>query len=621
MSHIIKPYRGTILNYFHPLARGLVGAWIINELNGSKLFDSVRGDNIAILRESSFWRNGGIQCTGDLDYIDTEKDISEFLSSRGTIVLGYKYIQAPTAPFWWSAQSDYAIFSLYFSYSTYWNLVINSSNLTNRPNDQFFNDGNYHTIAGTWDDDSNIRNVYRDSGILVLTDTTSFTWASPTAKFYMGGRNYTGRDCGGIVYFYYCYDRVLSPEEIAQIHSDPYVIFGFKTPVWAFYESEDPEPENKRRSAISHFLLTAMPVPGTTSSEAYRRQVAGYYGGALEEGLINLSASILGQTNTSSIDLSITRALSVAISGNTSVSTAALLITRALNAAIAAVTGTSSPATDITRDLSASVSGQSSTSIASLTISRILNAAITGQTSTSNINLDILREMNAAAAAQTQTSTPALEVLRNLSSIISGVTVTSDITLTIEGIINLAATIAGITVTSTPALDVSRELTAGISGQIQTSAITLSVLREISAAIAGAINAPDITMDAGRKLSASIAGTSDISDITLNVNRNLNASVSAQITTSSIALLILRAMQAAIETGATTSQAALTVMRELSVIVSAETLTSAISLIIAGMGVLTDTTIESLTVKRLITSITAVRKIESLTAKRNIEET
>jgi hypothetical protein len=44
---ILKPIRGLQLNKSHPLARGLVGCWLLNEGTGHKVFDLSGNSNTA----------------------------------------------------------------------------------------------------------------------------------------------------------------------------------------------------------------------------------------------------------------------------------------------------------------------------------------------------------------------------------------------------------------------------------------------------------------------------------------------------------------------------------------------------------------------------------------------
>ena len=55
-----KPYRGIQLNRQHPLARGLVGCWLVNEGTGDKVFDYSGNGNNGILTnmDEADWVSG-----------------------------------------------------------------------------------------------------------------------------------------------------------------------------------------------------------------------------------------------------------------------------------------------------------------------------------------------------------------------------------------------------------------------------------------------------------------------------------------------------------------------------------------------------------------------------------
>jgi hypothetical protein len=55
-----KPMRGQLINRTHPLVRGLVGAWLFNDGDGSNVWDQAyRHDNGGGLTGTASWRHGG----------------------------------------------------------------------------------------------------------------------------------------------------------------------------------------------------------------------------------------------------------------------------------------------------------------------------------------------------------------------------------------------------------------------------------------------------------------------------------------------------------------------------------------------------------------------------------
>ena len=69
MQSVFKPPRGTLLNRTHPLARGLVGAWILNELTGETLFDiSGHGCLMTMVANAPRWAAGHLNFDTGVEY-------------------------------------------------------------------------------------------------------------------------------------------------------------------------------------------------------------------------------------------------------------------------------------------------------------------------------------------------------------------------------------------------------------------------------------------------------------------------------------------------------------------------------------------------------------------------
>ncbi len=299
-----------------------------------------------------------------------------------------------------------------------------------------------------------------------------------------------------------------------------------------------------------------------------------------------LSASITGATGTATPDLNILRALSGAIAaGSATPDTVILKLLKALTASIQA--GTATP-DDI-----------------ALLIIKVFSASVQAGTVTpDNITLALLRALTASIQGASDTSAATVAVLRAVSAAIQAGTVTpDDVVLLIAGILEFSAAIGAATATG--------------------DTVVLDVLRELSAGIASESTAPDdVTLAIVRELSADIqAGSATPDDIALLIIKMLSASIQPATDTATVALGILREISAAIASGSSTSDAVLSVMRGLSATIAPETATSAITLITAGLGVIIDAVIESLTAKRTITSLTTDRDVESLTPERTIEKT
>lgn len=225
--HAQKPYLGTLLNTSHPLARGLVGYWLMNEGVGNKVCDLSKNNNAGTFGGDTFWGAGRFGPTtvygGTDDIINcgTEKvlqptSVTLIVSltrntqadSHGTIAAqtdgskGYAmYVTQTTRELWWAHSRNWAVNSTgYF--------VTNPAIVALA----------YDEFAGT--------RVYAD-GMLIDTDgnTGALDYDAGTV-FTIGMRlDSVGLDFAGRVDFVIVYNRALSHQEIAQLYRDPFCMF------------------------------------------------------------------------------------------------------------------------------------------------------------------------------------------------------------------------------------------------------------------------------------------------------------------------------------------------------------------------------------------------------------
>lgn len=88
MGTIIKPFRGTLLNKTHPLAKGLVGCWLFNEGNGGIVYDLVTRINTDGTINGSAWVPNGLYFNGD-DWV-VARVIDNLPTTEVTIFMYYK---------------------------------------------------------------------------------------------------------------------------------------------------------------------------------------------------------------------------------------------------------------------------------------------------------------------------------------------------------------------------------------------------------------------------------------------------------------------------------------------------------------------------------------------------
>jgi hypothetical protein len=85
---VLKPTRGLRLNKSHPLARGLVGCWLMNEGSGNRVFDLSGNGNIVSLVGPT-WVGGNRGIAPQSDGTDDDGAVSLDLSSTGVITIAF----------------------------------------------------------------------------------------------------------------------------------------------------------------------------------------------------------------------------------------------------------------------------------------------------------------------------------------------------------------------------------------------------------------------------------------------------------------------------------------------------------------------------------------------------
>lgn len=234
-----KPFRGIQLNKSHPLARGLVGCWLMNEGDGSLIVDrctSVEG----VVGSTCNWKPGGLQFSAVYDDANSKVDCGSFLDPRS-----WKGCTVAVRASWPSVSAGQypgivcnvlpgnyrGNYSLYLSNNNngitwycpytgvYPTLVPIVPDIT-------------YSIAGTWDEGKHITSLYCDGGLVDAKDTGGTTWYATNYNTTLGwyfrsvNRNFSGR-----LLYVYIYNRALTSDEVRQLHSDPYVIFEPSLPI------------------------------------------------------------------------------------------------------------------------------------------------------------------------------------------------------------------------------------------------------------------------------------------------------------------------------------------------------------------------------------------------------
>jgi len=230
---LLKPARGIQLNRTHPLAKGLVGAWIFNERTGNMAFDlSGHGNDGTI--------NGADWVPGGLDFVASSSDYVNLgtrqyvgTAKSFTVASKVRLDSFPGSP--WSypgilrtkagqTQNWVLLFSEDVGYS---DVSFGSENNFSR-----LRSGDIGITLGV---EYDVTVVYNGNGALTasnynlfidgvnktLSSASPFASDSSNSAIGVEGTNYWD----GKIFYVYIYDRALQPSEVTSLSRDPYQMF------------------------------------------------------------------------------------------------------------------------------------------------------------------------------------------------------------------------------------------------------------------------------------------------------------------------------------------------------------------------------------------------------------
>lgn len=245
-----KPFRGVQLNRTHPLAKGLVGCWLFNEMTGETVFDLSGNGNTGALENGVAWSSskfgGGLKFDGVDDYVETS------LSDIGTG-------NDPFTISLWVNQ--------YFEDATGWDRIISKSDNAdacefaitqdstnnNAIRIYTYSDADYkyaitpnitsgvwHHITGVFD--GSYLKIYKN-GVLQDTSVQIYTFNREPSKAIRFGTVTPTQELtcfNGSIDSVNIYNRALSAEEIAWLYREPYAMFEPAFSLGALYAAIPP---------------------------------------------------------------------------------------------------------------------------------------------------------------------------------------------------------------------------------------------------------------------------------------------------------------------------------------------------------------------------------------------
>lgn len=538
-----KPPLGSVINWSHPLTRGLVGCYLFNETGGGVLYDL-----------APVTANAGLNIVpaGSWD-------------ARGPILSTARYINyGSPAKYLFSNTSAFSIFNLIVPTSvtladiwrsdpggTTRNLLLWRINAGKLDLEYGRTDGTHFvsfqggtTISATSPGGviavAAVRDYINAKAYIYLngvrdgysaTDPPAGTAWQLSAGFYTFYNFSTGTEYfQGVRLLDLIYNRALSADEVQWLTAEPFAFFKQKryyTVPFSVYNLQTTIAAASSTSSpllkVSRDLPSAVAVLSSVSApnllvQRHLAAMAAILSETSDVDLLtaavhNLITAIAMQSQTSTPALKVQRNLSSIMAGQTQTSTAFLARLMRLVSTQAAVTETSSPNLFVLRDLL---------------------AAITPETQTSVVTLAVLRDLLTAIAAASETSNPPLTVLRLLTASLPIVSHTPDIGMGLGAVYDMVTTMAIRSQTGFPLtygdghtygdgstyggrvealLRISRDLTAAMAGESATSAITMEFVRRLATAMAIITATSNPNMAVLRDLIAAIAIESQTSEI------------------------------------------------------------------------------------------------------------
>lgn len=222
-----KPLLGQQIKWEHPLAKGLVICWLMNEGSGH-IFDCIRGIVESNWTTLPNWESSPkgpcINFNGSQHFRALNDGVDWFPSAdKGSIFVIADTTDNDAAAYMFDLatpritcllESGTAAGTITFHHSGDSWTVANAM-----PSNNVF-----YSLVFTWNAGGNIRTAYRD-GISLGSDSTALTGASPSDVLRIGARNDTDSQWNGRFVLWHSYNRVLSAEEAAWLHYEHYAIF------------------------------------------------------------------------------------------------------------------------------------------------------------------------------------------------------------------------------------------------------------------------------------------------------------------------------------------------------------------------------------------------------------
>ncbi len=234
-SQFQKPLIGTQVNWGHPLSRGLVGCWLMNEGAGDRIYDLSLNGNDGVFVNDPAWVAGQVGLAIDFDGGNDSVDCGSFqnFTEPFTVLVKAKANLATGNADICEKFSALGVNFLILKVSAEWRFYCGG---VSTPNSARFSPslmaGAWADIVGVWNGTDTLiyfDGVYRAKAVIPLAPTS-------TATNLLIGRRYNNTSAfPGQISSVLIYNRTLSAEEISELYLNPYGMFEHY-PIWKLAE-------------------------------------------------------------------------------------------------------------------------------------------------------------------------------------------------------------------------------------------------------------------------------------------------------------------------------------------------------------------------------------------------
>ena len=231
-----KPPLGVQINRSHPLAQGLVGAWIMNEGSGSRISDLSMFGNYGSAINGNSWIGGGINLVDQEILIKGgEYGVLSFLGKDFTLVWSCKVTDLASdlscIASQWGTSGAYREWSLVYYQDGDMTFFCDDGSTR-------FSDVGSKIIADTvetralvFDKGSHLKPYKNGVPETIVPFAFNPTLTTPRRAFIGGWGNDGAAEAApiyefrGVIYYVYIYDRILKDAKIASLNAQPFQMF------------------------------------------------------------------------------------------------------------------------------------------------------------------------------------------------------------------------------------------------------------------------------------------------------------------------------------------------------------------------------------------------------------